>query len=106
MTIRTMLNDFFKTVGKALGLYRPPRVELIPWNQSHSGNFDEDEEAYTLLIDGKRTNISFAIEVGDANAPDYEKVTMQIPRYIERYGVEIQPGVLEELETENEASED
>lgn len=91
-----LFEDFFKTVGKALGLYSPPRVKLIPWDDSHSGNFDEDEEAYTLLLDGKLTNISFAIEVGDANAPDYEKVTMNIPRHVERYGVEIQPGPLED----------
>jgi len=93
-----MFTELFIKLKKVIGLHTPARVQLIPWNDSHSGNFDEDEEAYTMLLDGKRTNISFAIEEGDAKHPDYEKVTMKIPRHVERYGVEIEPGVLEQME--------
>lgn len=94
--------EFIRSVLKTLGLIQEPRVKLIPWNDSHSGNFDADEEAYTLLLDGKRTNISFAIEEGDAKAPDYEKVTMHIPRYVEQYGVDIKPSALEKFEQAKE----
>lgn len=70
------------------------RVELIPWTDAHSGNFDASQEAYTLVVDGNLTNISFAIEEGDANAPDFTKVDMTIPEYIAKYGVEIEEKTL------------
>lgn len=77
-----------------------PRVELIPWTDAHSGNFDDDEEAYTLVVDGDVTNISFAIDVSDPRAPNYKKVDMTIPNFVAQYGVEIEPSVLEQYENE------
>lgn len=71
-----------------------PHVELIPWTDAHSGNFDDDQEAYTLVVNGDRTNISFAIEETEANAPDYTKVDMTIPEFVAEYGVEIEDGPL------------
>lgn len=81
-------------IKRQLG-FTDPRVELIPWTDAHSGNFDDDEEAYTLVVDGNMTNISFAIEEGDAKAPDFTKIDMTIPNHVAKYGVEIEPGVLE-----------
>jgi len=75
-------------------------LELIPWTDAHSGNFGEEQNAYTLVVDGDITNISFAIDVSDPKAPNWKHVDMTIPAFVAQYGVEIEDGVLNNLEEE------
>ena len=91
-----MTDDRCGTVNQRLRWLLSSGVTIEPWNESHAGNFDEDAEAYTLFIDGKRTNISFELEETEIPSEGITSATVRFPAYVADHGVEIEERILDD----------